>query len=130
MCRSPESREKRETGGDGQGKEVGEEEMETVAKEVAAKVKQVHIDQFTALCKDLQKKQEREEEEGGDTSGPEVSAVVSDSLCVCGPLLVVNRVQGLSMYMYTYMYVHKSRKGKWGTQGRQLKKSRTALSGT
>ena len=61
---------------------MGEEEIKTVVKEVAAKVKQVHIDQFTALCKDLQKKQEKEEEEGGDTLEPEVSAVVSDCLCV------------------------------------------------
>ena len=87
-CRSPEPRERREVGGDGGGKEeVREEEMKTVVKEVAAKVKQVHIDQFTALCKDIQKKQEKgeeeeEEEEGGDASGFEVSVLGLQTVCV------------------------------------------------
>ena len=46
--------------------------METVVKEMAAKAKQVRIDRFTALCVDLQKRQEREGE-GEEVPEEEVS---------------------------------------------------------
>ena len=50
----------------------GENVVDTVVREVAAKVKEVSITRYTALCKDLQKKQEREDE-GGELSEPEVT---------------------------------------------------------
>ena len=45
---------------------VGEAQVQAVVKEMAAKVKKVHIDKFTALCKDLQRRQEVEDQ-GGDS---------------------------------------------------------------
>ena len=51
---------------------IGDVEIKNVVKEMATKVKQAHINQFTALCKDLQKKQEREDD-GEQMSEPEVS---------------------------------------------------------
>ena len=80
--RSPDS-SKGEKSNEGSGeKTTGEKEVEAVVKEVAAKAKQVHIEKFTALCKDLQKKQE-EEEDGGEVSEQEVSC---DSGITCTSL--------------------------------------------
>ena len=45
---------------------VGEAQVQAVVKEMAAKVKKVHIDKFTALCKNLQRRQEVEDEGGDD----------------------------------------------------------------
>lgn len=71
-CRSPEASKRETSSKYSDDKAIGEEEREVVVKEVAARAKQVHIDQLTALCRDIQKKQEREDE-GGEVSEPEVS---------------------------------------------------------
>ena len=74
--RSPKRDKKEDSGsgsehGDGGwGQTKAEEEKQTVIKTVAAKAKQVHINQFTAFCKNIQKKQKKEEE--GGVPEPEV----------------------------------------------------------
>ena len=69
--RSPEASKRETSSKCSEDKATGEEEKAVVVKEVAAKAKQVHIDQLTALCRDIQKKQEREDE-GGEVLEPEV----------------------------------------------------------
>ena len=68
-ARSPErgrkeEEEEEEEGGAAIGF-MGQLQVEAVIKEMAAKVKQVHINQFTSLCKNLQKRQEWEDRGGG-----------------------------------------------------------------
>lgn len=70
-CRSPEPSKKETSSKYSEDKVTGEQEKEMVVKEVAAKAKQVHIDQLTALCRDIQKKQEREDG-GEEAAEPEV----------------------------------------------------------
>ena len=65
--RSPPERDGREEGEGGVGL-VGDAQVQAVVKEMAAKVKQVHINKFTALCVDLQKRQEWEDQGGEETA--------------------------------------------------------------
>ena len=66
-------REKKEGGGEGEEGTgpVGQAEVEAVMKEMAAKVRQVHINKFTALCKDLQLQQQWEDLGGGGEVYPD-----------------------------------------------------------
>ena len=74
--RSPET-EKKE--GEGEGEEgtgpVGQAQVEAVMKEMAAKVRQVHINKFTALCKDLQLRQQWEDLGREVYPAPQVTSV-------------------------------------------------------
>ena len=73
--RSPEAEKKEGEGEAGEGEEgtgpVGQAEVEAVMKEMAAKVRQVHINKFTALCKDLQLRQQWEDLGGGGEVYPD-----------------------------------------------------------
>ena len=71
-CRSPDHRSKKDRSksnddandGNTSNVVIGDAELKSVVKEMTTKIKQAHINQFTALCKDLQTKQERED--GGE----------------------------------------------------------------
>ena len=60
---------------------VGEAQVQAVVKKMAAKVKQVNIDKFTALCKNLQRRQEVEDHGGeeGAYDDPLVRPVTTHS---------------------------------------------------
>ena len=52
----------------------GKKKIEVVIRTVVAQAKKADIDQFTTLCKNLQKRQEKEDVEG-EPAEPEVSSV-------------------------------------------------------